>query len=145
MNTSHEQRFAWHIDWRWVFASYCYLVLFHLLPTFLLGGFSMGAFTFQVTVRVSQMNLASVWLFPGLAVVAFVVGYRSRGVTIIEPALAGVAYAITTSLGFAYLWTPVVRNQLTVSTIFWLLVVVIITSVAAWMGEKAQERRERRG
>jgi hypothetical protein len=134
------------VDWRWIVAAYCYLVLFHLLPTSLLGGLTIfprfpgggGGLGLQPS------DLASVWLLGGIAVVSFIVGLRSKGFTIVEPAVAGMLYAITTTLGFHEIASTHVRYRPVLAAVFWLLIVVILSVASAWMGEVVQQRRLKR-
>ncbi len=74
------------IDWRWLVVSYCFLVLFHLLPSFLVTDF---LFTVDEPLRFL------LWLAIGVAVLCAVIAFQSRGITVLEPALAAVFYAFT--------------------------------------------------
>ncbi len=129
-------------DWRWIAAGYCYLVLFHLFPTYLLGGISLATIlphSFAVANEgFDSSSVMMVWMLGGIAVVAFIVAFRSTGTTILEPAFAGVLYAITLTLAFRELASPLVRDRHTLAAIFWLLIVVILAVVSAWLGEAAQ-------
>jgi hypothetical protein len=134
------------VDWRWIVAAYCYLVLFHLLPTYLMGGLMIfprfpggGGGS-----GLKPSDLATIWLLGGIAVVSFIVGWRSKGFTILEPAVAGMLYAITTTLGFHELVTAHVRDRVALAAVFWLLIVMILSVASAWMGEAVQQRKLRK-
>ena len=134
------------VDWRWIVAAYCYLVLFHLLPTYLMGGLTIfprlpGG---DGGSGLKPSDLATIWLLGGIAIVSFIVGWRSKGFTILEPALAGILYAITTTLGFRELVTAHVRDRAALAAVFWLLIVMILSVASAWIGEVVQERRLKR-
>ena len=134
------------IDWRWIVAAYCYLVLFHLLPTSLMGGLMIFP-RFPGGGGGSGLNpsdLATIWLLGGIAVVSFIVGWRSKGFTIVEPVVAGMLYAITTTLGFHELVRVHVRDRVALAAVFWLLIVMILSAVSAWMGEAVQQKRLKR-
>ena len=138
--------FKWEFDWRWIIAGYCYLVLFHLLPTYMLGGYihpiSPGPDSFRHYYN--GPDAATVWMLFGVVVVSFVVAYRSRGFTVFEPAVAGVLYAFTTAAGFREIFSSTVRGREVLAALFWMLIVVILTTISAWMGEIVQARRERK-
>ncbi len=133
------------VDWRWIVAGYCYLVLFHLLPTYLLGGLSvlmifLGPFS-PTHAGLDPSVVLMVWMLTGIAIVSFIVAFRSKGVTILEPAYAGVLYAVTLAFAFHELLSPSVRSRYTLSVIFWLLIVVILSVTSAWIGEVVQQWR----
>ncbi|OGU30991.1 MAG: hypothetical protein A2X67_08445 [Ignavibacteria bacterium GWA2_55_11] len=128
------------LDWKWIVAGYCYLVLFHLLPTFLMGALSVTPILPYHRVGVQTLDLAAIWLLGGISVVAFFVGRRSPGITIAEPVIAGVIYALTTALGFRQLASSNVRGREVLAVIFWTLIVIILSAAGAWLGEMAQRR-----
>lgn len=145
-----QTKTSFSLDWRWIVAGYCYLILFHLLPTYLLGGSS----TFLVRPHLhgdggigsglQPWDIGTIWLLGGVAVVAFVVGWKSRGFTILEPAVSGALYALTTALAFHQLATPRVRERAVLAIVFWLLIVVILSAASAWIGEVVQQRKLRK-
>jgi len=74
------------IDWRWFIVSYCFLVLFHLAPSFLIGG-SKNSFQELVSFLL--------WIGIGTPIVCAIIAWWSRGITILEPGLAAALYAFT--------------------------------------------------
>jgi hypothetical protein len=86
---SDKQRFhLTKIDWRWLVVTYCFLVLFHLLPSLLASGLqqfflSKGTWRFIV------------WAGGGIALVSTYVGRRSNDITILEPGVASMLYMAT--------------------------------------------------
>ncbi|MBM3298357.1 MAG: hypothetical protein FJY85_00170 [Deltaproteobacteria bacterium] len=74
-------------SWQWLLVCFCFLVILHLVPTY----FSIGLL--GLLYARSPVVLA-IWLALGAALVAGFVGYRSRGLTIIEPTLATLLYAL---------------------------------------------------
>jgi hypothetical protein len=87
MNDTQTLRLT-KIDWRWLVVTYCFLVLFHLLPPLLeltLWEFlhSLGIWRFVV------------WTGGGIALVSAYVGSRSIGITILEPGIASMLYMAT--------------------------------------------------
>jgi hypothetical protein len=124
------------IDWSWVGVGYCFLVVFHLLPSYLLLG--IGKFGEHAEL------LKAVWLFLGLAIVSFYIGYRSWGVTIVEPALSAFLYTIT--LGFL-LGELSGRSYSLRSAGFlyvWIVAILVVATLSAWIGERVQSRRQQK-
>ena len=122
------------IDWKWVGIGYCFFVVFHLLPTYILNG---------VSLPMSKMDLGF-WMFVGLAIIAFYIGYRSRGVTILEPAISVVLYDITLLLEFQDLWgRSAGRSPGTVY--LWGILTFVSAIFSAWLGEIFQARKKGKG
>ena len=118
------------IDWKWVGIGYCFFVVFHLLPSYVISGFNM------------QMDIAAqgLWLFIGLAVIAFYIGYRSRGVTILEPAISAFLYDITLLLEFHNFWGRAVSHSYGIIYV-WGILTLVLTICSAWLGEVFQARK----
>ena len=141
---------SFSLDWRWIVAGYCYLILFHLLPTYLIGG-SSGFFLVLrlpgeggISSSLEPFDVGMIWLFAGVAVVAFIVGWKSKGFTILEPALSGALYALTTALALHQFASARVRDREVLAVVFWMLIVVILSAASAWMGEAIQQRKLRK-
>ena len=118
------------IDWKWVGIGYCFFIVFHLLPTYVLSGFALQ----------SDAIAGGIWLFFGLAVIAFYIGYKSRGVTIIEPAISALLYDATLLFEFHSLWgrSPSHSPGLFIE---WALITLVVAVAAAWLGELFQARK----
>lgn len=124
------------IDWPWVGVGFCFYVVFHLLPTYLLvgigGGMKYGSGAFGV------------WMFTGLALIGLYIGYRSRGVTIIEPGLSALAYVIVFSLATQQFWGTMLGPPQLWNTILWLIATVVIAVGSAYIGEHLQAWKEQK-
>ncbi len=136
-----QRKFSFSIDWRWVVAGYCYLVLFHLFPTYLMNGFSVRHLFIPPEGTINEASLATIWLMGGVGVVAFIVGWKSRGMTILEPAFSGTLYGITMAAGYRTLITSFVHDRPLLTLIFWILMVMITSATCAWIGEAVQSRQ----
>ncbi|MGB2869117.1 MAG: hypothetical protein WBD36_11745 [Bacteroidota bacterium] len=121
------------IDWRWVGVGYCFFVVFHLLPSYLLASFS----------RVGLEDKGT-WLVTGLAFIAFYVGYRSRGITILEPAISALFYILTLALLFERFWGRSLSWHSAGIVGIWAVSAMVIALVSAWVGELVQSLREQK-
>jgi hypothetical protein len=75
-------------DWRWLGIGFCFLIVFHLLPSYLIG---------LLSVRNELMMY--LWLFLGCSFVSGYIGYRTHGESLVESALASTVYLMF--LGYA--------------------------------------------
>jgi len=87
MNDTRTLRLT-KIDWRWLVVTYCFLVLFHLLPSLL----ELTLWQFMSSLGIWRF---AVWTGCGIALVSGYVGYRSTGITILEPGIAAMLYMAT--------------------------------------------------
>jgi hypothetical protein len=131
-----HQKIKWSftkLDWRWIGVGYCFFVVFHLLPSYLFLGLT----------RLGDISALAkiVWLFFGLACIGFYIGYRSRGVTIWEPAIAAVLYDLTLMFEFSDFWGRSINNSWGIFLV-WFAATLVITIVSAWEGEMVQAWRE---
>lgn len=76
------------IDWRWLIVTYCFLVLFHLLPSLLASDF----WQFFILKGIWRFVL---WAGCGILIVSVYVARRSAGITILEPGIASMLYMAT--------------------------------------------------
>jgi hypothetical protein len=123
------------INWKWVGVGYCLFVVYHLLPSYVLLGFA----------RFGMLGEAGkgIWLFIGFAVIAFYIGYRSRGITILEPAISSVLYVVTLTLLFEKFWGRSFSMRSAGVIYVWIVGAGVIAFVSAWVGELWQSRKER--
>ena len=123
------------IDWKWVGMGYCFFVVFHMLPSY----FAIGMHGMAGN---GLAGLPGLWLFIGLAFVGFLVGYRSQGVTVLEPGISSLFYALT----LLYFMGQFTGQDISLSTIAYAYVTIVaifVTAVfSAWLGEKVQERKD---
>lgn len=76
------------LDWRWLVVTYCFLVLFHLLPSLLMSSlwqffFGKGIWRF------------SIWAWSGMVIVAAYIGYRSTTIAVLASGVASMLYMAT--------------------------------------------------
>lgn len=121
------------IDWRWVGIGYCLYIVYHLLPSYLLLGLARYGLTGKL--------VKGMWLFIGLAVIGGYIGFRSRGITILEPAISALLYMATLALLFDQFWGRSFGPRSVGLIYVWIVGGFVIAFVSAWVGELVQARK----
>jgi hypothetical protein len=127
------------LEWKWVAITFVMYVVFYLLPILFGFGFFAGHFGGHGTGV-----FLGVWTFAGIIVIAALCGYLSKGVTIWEPALAGLALTTIALLYLAYkiLFASAGHRMplfhLVVPALALLGTVFVLSLLGAWLGELAQ-------
>jgi hypothetical protein len=135
MDTKEKPRYAGRINWKWVGVSYCFFVVFHLLPSYLLLEFAREG--------LGTGLIRSFWILAGLLVIGLYIGHRSRGVTILEPAIAAVLYTLTLFLNAEDTWGKSLTWR-SLGILFIFSIIAFLTALCgAWIGELLQARREK--
>jgi hypothetical protein len=136
MNDTRTVRLT-RIDWRWLVVTYCFLVLFHLLPTLL----DLSLRQFLLSLGIWRF---AVWTGGGIALVSAYVGYRSIGITILEPGIASMIYMATLILTMSKIRDIHASGYRLVGLLVALhLIVFLIGCFGAAIGEWLQARRAR--
>lgn len=127
------------IDWRWVVATYCFFVLFVLLPSYLADDL---AGWFRLHGRGWSLFEEGV----GVAIVSGYVGFRSKGITILEPGIASV-FCLLTRLAPATSSWDLIRSEVRITLLFYLLLILLLAFLiglgGAAVGEWLQMRKEK--
>ncbi|MCX6132772.1 MAG: hypothetical protein NTU47_03065 [Ignavibacteriales bacterium] len=123
------------IDWRWIIVSYCFLVLFHLFPSFLITGWT--------NTYAGPVGFLS-WLTIGMTIVCAVIGVWSRGITILEPGVASTLYAFTLIGGLQPQWMFGRGFRSTAWQIVLLLSMFVVGCLGAAFGGWLQMRKEKK-
>lgn len=131
-NTGIIQPFR-KIDWRWVGIGYCLYIVYHLLPSYLLLGMARHGLTGETA--------KAVWLYVGLGAIGLYIGYRSHGITILEPAISALLYMATLTLLFDQFWGRSFGPRSVGLIYFWIVGGFFIAFVSAWVGELIQARK----
>jgi hypothetical protein len=138
MNDTQTLRLT-KIDWRWLVVTYCFLVLFHLLPSLL------ELSLWQLFLGQGIWQFIS-WTAFGVAVVGGYTGYRSRGTNILGSGIASMLYVAT----LIVLWSKVRDVQASGYRLVGLLValhliIFLVGCFGAAAGGWLKLRRERSG
>lgn len=118
------------VNWRWVETSFCLYVLFHLFPLYALF------FTHNGAGAAFSMAL---WTFIGLAPIGCYIGYRSVGVTIVEPGISALLYSLVLVIGMLRFQDDSVRLNSIAAALAWMGAAFVVAVVSAWVGEKIQD------
>jgi hypothetical protein len=119
-------------QWKWVAITFVLYFVFYLLPMFVASALlnnKLGAI------------INGAWFFGGIAIVAAVAAYFSKGITIIEPAIASALMVIVLSILF-FVWNPVARVEIGRVSLRMVGVIGIVFSLSltgAWLGERIQK------
>jgi hypothetical protein len=119
------------LQWKWVGITLAMYALFYLLPLYFLGS-------------VAEV-FADIWIFAGIVIIAALAGYLSKGITILEPALAGAGLILLFSVGSMTLIPPSgMIFQSILPMIIVMVIVFFLSLLGAWLGERAQRRWNRK-
>ena len=128
MDTMKESK-KFTFDVRWVGVGFCLFVDIHLLPSYIVYQLRVVAPVFA--------SIYTVWMFAGIAIVGFFIGYKSRGVTVVEASVAAALYSVVATHG---LWEAPMK----ISTSLWIYCIFAIATLSAVFGEAIQARHERK-
>ncbi|MBI3195256.1 MAG: hypothetical protein HYZ34_12450 [Ignavibacteriae bacterium] len=125
MAHSHVQ-----FDWRWLGIGFCFLVVFHLLPSFLIG---------VLTVRNELMMY--LWLFSGFSLVSGYIGYRTQGESLLESAFASTIYLMLLS----YALPGILKTKGEITVVFVLIgiaCVFVISAMSVYVGNVLRRKQQ---
>ncbi|MGA7160821.1 MAG: hypothetical protein WBZ48_07455 [Bacteroidota bacterium] len=122
------------IDWRWIGLNFCFFVSFHLLPSHII---------YLMRLISPQMGgLYLIWIFGGIAVISFLIGYKSHKVTIWETTIASALYAIVLMAEIHQVWE--LKFFITSYWVpYWIIAIIAIATLSAWLGEYVKVMKER--
>ena len=123
--------------WQWLVVTYCFLVLFHLLPSFIMFGPSLLHYE-------RQYFPVYIWTGIGIVVVSAYVGYRSKGFALGEAGIASMLYVTMLYAILPHSWPPSLYYR--VFPTFWLapllLLIFLFGFGGAAFGKWMQLRKE---
>ena len=127
------------LNWQWLVVTYCFLVLFHLLPSFIVSGPEL--------LHVQHLYLPLyLWTGIGIVVVSAYVGYRSRGFALGEAGIAAMLYAATLYAILPHDWPPSLYYRVLIT--FWLapllLLIFLFGFGGAAFGKWLQLRKQKK-
>jgi len=114
------------IQWKWIAISFSLYLIFYLLPL---------AFA-------PAMLFAGVWIFCGIIIVASVATYLSKGLVIVEPAIASALLFILLFIIIEIFFpgnTIIIFNRGLFFTVGTICIVFVLSLVGAWIGARAHK------
>ena len=124
-------------DWRWLVVTYCFLILFHLLPSLL------DMYLWQLLLAREIWRFA-LWTGGGIVLVSAYVGYRSDNITILEPAIASLLYMTTLIVTMSKIRDIHASGYRLIGLLVALhLIALLVGGVGSAVGEWLQLRKER--
>ena len=83
-----------------------------------------------------------IWIFGGIAVISFLIGYKSHKVTIWETTIASALYAIVLMAEIHQVWE--LKFFITSYWVpYWIIAIIAIATLSAWLGEYVKVMKER--
>jgi hypothetical protein len=141
--------FSQKVDWKWVGIGLCFYIVFHLLPTYLLVTLVserlpfMGSASRGAGIGGGYLSF-SIWVFVGLALIGCYIGFRSSGITILEPGISALLYVIVFFVGSQSFWGGSASMSSFVGAIAWMASAFVVAVTSAWIGEILQSQKEQK-
>ena len=122
-------------DIRWVGLGFCLFVVMHLFPAYCIY--------YLRIVSSAAVLVYAIWLFAGIGFVAFYIGYKSRGVTIVEAGIAGALYSFVLLAAVHSSWEAPIE----MANALWFYSILVISTLGAYVGELVQSlgKKAKRG
>lgn len=122
-------------DWRWLLVTYCFLILFDLFPLSLALG---------TVIRPLQFWWFTLLAVGGMVIISGYVGFRSRGITLFEPAVASALCTLTLLVAIRSPWRIAEGYHLVAFWVALLVFAFVAGFGGAAVGGWLQLRREKR-
>jgi len=132
MDTIQKQWITFPPDWTWISVGFCYFVIGHLFPISIMNWMSRSFSFFQ--------TLSSAWAFGGLAVIAFIIGLKSKNIAVLEAIIACLLYTLVMNVAMANMWT----GSLRLTGLLWMIVAFVTSTISVTIGEIVQSVNEKR-
>lgn len=126
------------IDWRWLVVTYCFLILFHLLPSLLELSVLRGLLDRGIWQFVA-------WTAFGATAIGGFVGYRSQHTIVLESGIASMLYMATLILILSKVRHVNASGYRLIGLLVALhLIIFLVGCSGAAVGKWVQARRERK-
>ena len=122
------------VNWQWVWVGFCLLVTFHLIPTAVI----LRLFDYWKGFNI----LLPLWIFFGLVQTSIYIGYRSTGVTILEPLISSIAYLFILGLAMNAHFQIFSYKKDIFIMLTWMVAGLFCSVLGAWIGEMIQLKKE---
>lgn len=125
------------LEWGWVGITFVLYAVFYLLPILIVGG-AFGNFVVSYKAGI----FIGAYSFGGAVILPAIAGYLSRGITILEPAIAGVGLVVLWFIAYRVFiarYSGASVSEDIPSLIAMMVIIFFLSLVGAWLGERAQK------
>ncbi|MGA7161779.1 MAG: hypothetical protein WBZ48_12295 [Bacteroidota bacterium] len=125
------------LQWKWVGITFALEVVFYLLPILFVGGV-FGNYVISIKAGM----FIGAWSFGGAILLPAIAAFLSEGITIWEPAIAGVVLVGLWYTAFRLFLARYIASGISEDIPYLGLIMVIIfllSLLGAWYGERAQK------
>jgi len=125
------------LQWKWVGIAFLLEVVFYLLPILLVS----DVFGNSVISIKAEMFIGA-WSFGGAILLPAIAGLLSEGITIWEPAIAGVLLVAIWYIAFRLFFARYITPGISEDVPYLILIMVLIfllSLLGAWYGERVQK------
>lgn len=125
------------LQWKWVGITFVMYMICYLLPILVVGGV-FGNFV----VSYKAGMFIGAWSFGGAVILPAIAGYISKGITILEPAIAGVGLVALWFLAYRVFiarYSGASISEDIPSLIGIMASIFVLSLLGAWLGERAQK------
>lgn len=125
------------LQWDWVGITFVIYMICYLLPILAVGGV-FGNFV----VSYKAGMFIGAWSFGGAVILPAIAGYISKGITILEPAIAGVGLVALWFLAYRVFiarYSAASVSEDIPSLIAIMAIIFALSLLGAWLGERAQK------
>jgi hypothetical protein len=128
---------AHKLQWKWVGITFLLEVIFYLLPILFVGRV-FGDFVISIKAE----TFIGAWSFGGAILLPAIAGFLSKGITIWEPAIAGVLLVVIWYIAFRLFFARYIAPGISEDIPYLILIMILIfllSLLGAWYGERAQK------
>lgn len=125
------------LQWEWVRITFVMYMICYLLPILVVGGV-FGNFIVSYKAGI----FIGAWSFGGAVILPAIAGYISKGITILEPAIAGVGLVALWFLAYSVFiarYSAASVSEDIPSLIAIMAIIFALSLLGAWIGERAQK------
>ena len=139
MDNNKQSIFKQPLQLIWIWVSFCMYVCFHLLPSYVTG----GLFTLSVGTPTDEMIML-IWTYFGIGLVGTFIGYRSRGITVFEPAIASLLYIIVLSFTLPHITSLQIEAGKVPHLLLAFIAAFVVAAAGGALGEILQARKAKK-
>ena len=125
------------LQWSWVGITFAMYVVFYLLPI-LVAGEVFGNFK----IGMKEAVFIGAWSFGGAIILSAISGFLSKGITILEPAIAGVGLVVLWFIAYRIFIARYSEASILLDVPYLISIMVaifLLSLLGAWYGERAQK------